>query len=89
MKINGIEVKGLKKAVGDFRRYANTTIIYDFKTRTVSCVGENGLEKHIDEMDNGHYRYVNLILMLDDIFYNNDYEVSMSTLYWLLQAYVI
>ena len=88
MKIKGIEVKGIKKAVGDFRRYANMSIIYDCKTHIVSCVDKQWLEKNIDEKYNEHYRYIDLIIMLDDISYNR-YDVSMSSICWVLDAYVI
>ena len=88
MKINGTEVKGVKKAVGEYRKYADTSIIYDCKTHTVACVSKQGLENHIDEKYNGYYRYVDLVTMLDDISFNH-YEISMSSIRWLLDAYVI
>lgn len=88
MKINGIEVKGIKKAVGEYRKYTDTSIIYDCKTHTVACVSKQGIEKHIDEKYNGEYRYVDLVTMLDDISFNH-YEISMSFIRWMLEAYII
>ena len=88
MKINGTEVKGIKKAVGDFHRYARTTIIYNCETHTVSCVSKKWLEKHIDEKYTGYYRYIDIVTMLDDISFNH-YEISMRFIRWMLEAYII
>lgn len=88
MKINGIEVKGIKKAIGEYRKYADTSIIYDCKTHTVACVSKQEIKKHIDEKYNGDYRYVDLVTMLDDISFNH-FEISMNFIRWMLEAYII
>lgn len=88
MKINGIEVKGIKKALGEYRRYADTSIIYDCKTHTVACISKQWIKKHIDEKYNEDYRYVDLVTMLDDISFNH-YEISMNFIRWMLEAYII
>lgn len=88
MKINGIEVKGIKKALGEYRKYADTSIIYDCKAHTVACVSKQWIEKHIDEKYHEDYRYVDLVTMLDVISFNH-YEISMNFIRWMLEAYII
>lgn len=91
MKINGTEVKGIKKAVGDWEHQykRNITIIYDRQNKEVLTVSWLWYEKNCNErLSDGYYRYENIIDLIRDI-YPLNYKISMVTIQAILKEYVI
>lgn len=96
MKINGTEVKGIKKAVGDWNKFEkmNTNrnyniIVFDRNTNTVECVPWVWYMDNKDEWGADNYlRYDNIIDLIVDI-YPDNYRVTMATVQEVLREYVI
>lgn len=93
MKINGTEVKGIKKAVGEWneevynRKYI--TIVYDRKNKEVQAVSWVWYKENCNErLSDGYLRYENIIDLIRDVCYD-DYRVSMVTIQTVLREYVI
>ena len=92
MTINGTNVKGIKKAIGEWNKLDNRkyiTIIYDKKNKEVRAVSWVWYKENCNErLSNGHLRYENIIDLIRD-FYYDDYRVTMATIYSVLREYVI
>lgn len=92
MKINGTEVKGIKKAVGEWNEVDNRkyiTIIYDRENKEVKAVSWVWYQENCNErLSDGYFRYENIIDLIRDIYYD-DYRVTMITIQTVLREYVI
>ncbi len=92
MKINGTEVKGIKKAIGEWNKIDNRkyiTIIYDRKNKEVKAVSWVWYKENYNErLSDGYLRYENVIDLIRDIYYD-DYKVTMITVQTVLREYVI
>lgn len=96
MKINGTNVKGIKKAVGDWNKFEkmNTNrncniIVFDRNTNTVEWVPWAWYMDNKDErLNDGYLRYDNIIDLITDI-YPDNYRVTMVTVQEVLREYVI
>lgn len=90
MKINGVNVRGIKQAVGDYRRYNDTVIIFDYVTYTIECVGLDWYIAHINERDGDYLRYVNINELIKDVYNETlDVDITMSQIVAVLREYVI
>ena len=92
MKINGTEVKGIKKAIGEWNKLDNRkyiTIIYDRKNKEVNAVSWIWYKENCNErLSDGYFRYENIIDLIRDAYYD-DYKVTMITVQTVLREYVI
>ena len=92
MKINGTEVKGIKKAIGEWNNIDNRkyiTIIYDRKNKEVKSVSWVWYQENCNErLSDGDLRYENIIDLIRDAYYD-DYSVTMITIQTVLREYVI
>ena len=92
MKINGTEIKGIKKAIGEWNDLDNRkyiTIIYDRKNKEVQTVSWIWYKENCNErLSDGYLRYENIIDLIRDTYYD-DYNVSMVTIQTVLREYVI
>ena len=92
MKINGTEIKGIKKAIGEWNKADNRkdiTIIYDRKNKEVQVVGWIWYQENCNErLSDSYFRYENIIDLIRDAYYDN-YQVSMVTIQTVLREYVI
>ncbi len=71
MEIKGINVKGIKQAVGDYKRRCEeipVTIIYDYVTNTVECVDLDWYMEHRNERYGNYMRYTNIIDLIVDAY---------------------
>ena len=92
MKINGTEIKGIKKAIGEWSKRDNRkyiTIIYDRKNKEVQAVSWIWYKENCNErLSDGYCRYENIIDLIRDAYYDN-YKVTMITVQTVLREYVI
>ena len=92
MKINGIEVKGIKKAIGEWNKLNNRkyiTMIYDRENKEVQVVSKVWYQENYNEcLSDGYLRYENIIDLIRDAYYD-DYRVTMITVQTVLRDYVI
>ena len=92
MKINGTNVKGIKKAVSEWNVLENrkySTIVFDRNTNTVEYVSWVWYRDNKGErLEDGYLRYENIIDLIRDI-YPDDYRVTMTTIQAVLREYVI
>lgn len=92
MKINGVEIKGIKKAVGDYHKYEYTTIVYDWKIQEVACVGGEWYSNNCNEQYMGYCRYTDVIDTIKDIYGDNIVPksyVTMARVKAALRDYII
>lgn len=94
MKINGTEVRGIKKAVGRYNS-ANKSgetpvmIIFDTITNTVECAAVEWFLDNQEMAPNGYLRYENISDLLADV-YNMEYvKPTMTNIQAVLRDYVI
>ena len=88
MKINGVEVKGLKRAVGERNNSYECAIMFDFATKTLQCVTRTYANNVWTERDeNNHYKYLIIDDMLCDIYNSN--KVTMARVKSILSDYVL
>ena len=94
MKINGTEVKGIKKAVGEYNRTTKqldksiVMIIFDTMTNTVECVSVKWFFNNQERMPNGYLRYDDISDLLKDVYGMNS-EPTMTNIQAVLREYVI
>ena len=92
MKINGTEVKGIKKAIGEWNKLDNRkyiTMIYDRENKEVQVVSWVWYQENYNErLGDGYLRYENIIDLIRDVYYD-DYRVTMITVQAVLRDYVI
>lgn len=94
MKINGTEVKGIKKAVG---RYNSATkshgpivmIIFDTITNTVACASVEWFWENQEKNPNGYLRYENISDLLCDVYDEEYVKPTMTNIKAVLRDYVI
>lgn len=94
MKINGTEVKGIKKAVGRYNTATKESgnpvvmIIFDNMTNTVACASVEWYFNNQERMPNGYLRYDDISDLLIDV-YGIDCEPTMANIQAVLREYVI
>ena len=94
MKINGTEVKGIKKAVGRYNSAKKqldspvVMIIFDTMTNTVECTSVEWFFNNQERMPNGYFRYDDISDLLIDV-YGMGCEPTMTNIQAVLREYVI
>ena len=92
MKINGTEIKGIKKAIGRYNKckklYETIMIIFDNIMNTVECVPVKWYFNNQERMPNGYFRYDDISGLLIDV-YGLDCEPTMANIQAVLREYVI
>lgn len=94
MKINGTEVKGIKKAVGAYNRADKLSeppvmIIFDIITNTVECVYVDWILNNHEIAPNGYLRYENISGLLCDVYDKEYVKPTMTNIQAVLRDYVI
>lgn len=88
MKINGIEVKGLKRAVSEYNNSYGCVIIFDHATNTLQCVTMTYANNVWNECDEyGHFKYAVINFSLVDRYNSN--KVTMSRVKSILSDYIL
>lgn len=94
MKINGTEVKGIKKAVGRHNS-ANKSgepivmIIFDTITNTVACASVEWFLDNQEIAPNGYLRYENISDLLCDVYDKEYVKPTMTNIQAVLREYVL
>ena len=94
MKINGTEVKGIKKAVGRYNS-ANKSgepivmIIFDTITNTVECADVEWFLDNQKIAFNGYLRYENISDLLCDAYDKEYVKPTMMNIQAVLREYVL
>lgn len=94
MKINGVEVKGIKRAVGRHNS-ANKSgepivmIIFDIVTNTVACTTVEWFLDNQEIAPNGYLRYENISDLLSDVYDKEYVKPTMTNIQAVLRDYVI
>lgn len=94
MKINGTEIKGIKKAVGRYNSAKKqldnpvVMIIFDNMTNTIECASVKWYFNNQERMPNGYFRYDDISDLLIDV-YGSDCEPTMANIQAVLREYVI
>lgn len=94
MKINGTNVKGIKKAVGEYNKNYNKSgypigiIIFDIVTNTVESVSVDWYFNNQEIAPSGYNRYVDISDLIDDV-YGQETKPTMTNIQAVLREYVI
>ena len=94
MKINGTEVKGIKKAVGRYNS-ANKSgepivmIIFDTITNTVACASVEWFLNNQEIVPNGYLRYENISDLLCDVYDKEYVKPTMTNIQAVLRECVL
>ena len=94
MKINDVEVKGIKKAVGRYNS-ANKSgepivmITFDIVTNTVACATVEWFLDNQERVLSGYNRYVNISDLLCDVYDKEYVKPTMTNIQAVLRDYVI
>lgn len=94
MKINGVEVKGIKKAVGRYNS-ANKSgepivmIIFDIVTNTVACATVEWFLDNQEIAPNGYLRYENISDLLCDVYDKEYVKPTMTNIQAVLRECVL
>ena len=89
MKINGIEVKGIKKAIGEWNRNnLNKVIIYSQGKQEVIVISREFYNSIINNVFGANNLFVDLTAIINDV-YPLNYKISMVTIQSVLREYVI
>lgn len=94
MKINGTEVKGIKRAVSEYNRttgsgYPINMIIFDITTNTVECVSVEWFLNNQERVLSGYNRYENISDLLGDVYDKEYVKPTMTNIQAVLRDYVI
>jgi hypothetical protein len=89
MKINGTEVKGIKKAIGEWNKdNANKVIIYSQVRHEVIVESKKFYDRVVNKIYGADCLFVDLTAIISDV-YPANYKISMITLRTVLRDYVI
>ena len=89
MKINGIEVKGIKKAIGEWNRdNLNKIIIYSKGKQEVTVISRKIYNSVINNVFGADSLFIDLTAIINDV-YPLNYKISMVTIQTVLREYVI
>ena len=94
MKINGTEVKGIKRAVGEYNRtmgsgYPINMIIFDITTNTVECVSVEWFLNNQERVLSGYNRYENISDLLCDVYDKEYVKPTMTNIQAVLRECVL
>lgn len=89
MKINGTEVKGIKKAMGDYNKdKINNVILYYTPLQKVVVFSREFYNSTIKEVYGADNLFINLTDIINDA-YPENYKISMVTIQAVLREYVL
>lgn len=89
MKINGINVKGIKKAIGEWNMdNTNKVIIYSQVKQEVIVTSREFYNSIINNVFGADSLFVDLTDIINDV-YPLNYKISMVTIQTVLREYVI
>ena len=93
MKINGTEVRGIKKAVGRYNKCKKldspiVMITFDTITNTVECVPVKWFFDNQERTPNGYFRYDDISDLIKEV-YGMECEPTMTNIQAILREYVI
>lgn len=89
MKINGTEIKGIKKAIGEWNRNnLNKVIIYSQPKQEVIVTSREFYNSIINNVFGASNLFVDLTAIINDA-YPLNYKISMVTIQTVLREYVI
>ena len=89
MKINGTEIKGIKKAIGEWNKdNTNKVIIYSQVKHEVIVTSEEFYNSIINNVFGANHLFVDLTAIINDV-YPLNYKISMITVQTVLREYVI
>lgn len=89
MKINGTEVKGIKKAMGEWNKdNTNKVIIYSQVRHEVIVESKKFYDRVINKIYGADCLFVDLTAIISDV-YPPNYKISMATIQAVLREYVI
>lgn len=89
MKINGIEVKGIKKAIGEWNKdNTDKVIIYSQVFHEVKVESKKFYNSVITKIYGASCLFVDLTAIISDV-YPENYKISMVTIREVLRGYVL
>ena len=89
MKINGIKVKGIKKAIGEWNKdNTNKVIIYSQVRQEVIVESKKFYNRLVNKIYGADCLFVDLTDIISDV-YPANYKISMVTIQAVLRDYVI